>query len=284
MTLLAVVAAGVAVGLALRRWSPPRFATIFRAQQLAVLLPLAILSGWAFRWRVHQLLVLAAILAAELLAALTGIALTRRRGSEPILTVAAGSNTTFWSVPVAATLVPPAQVVLLAVYDTLVAVRGAVQTRFLRAHSAVRQSRRSATADFAKPLGLSVGLVLALADPSPRWAPSVVTDLGQLSGVLGIAILVLALPSSWPDRRSVRRAAPAVALRYGFVTTALAVLTLSGVAVPAVTWVVATAPAPFSTVAFSRLYGYSTSVAAACILLTVVASATMLPLLFLATR
>ncbi len=284
MRLLYVVAVGVAAGIAMRRWAPPRFSTIFRAQQLTVLLPLAVLSGWAFHWHARQVVVLAAVLTAELLAALTAIGWARRRGAEPILAVAAGSNTTFWSVPVAASLVPPAQVVLLAVYDTLVAVRGAVQTRFLRRRSPVRHSRRSATADFAKPLGLSLGLALALTDPAPQWAPSAVAILGELSGVLGIAILVLALPSRWPDHHSLRRAAPAVVLRYGFVTLALAALTLTGTAVPAVTWVVATAPAPFSTVAYSRLYGFSTSVATACVLLTVTISTAGLPALFLLTR
>ena len=273
-----MLALGVAVGLVLRRWTPPSFAAVFRGQQLVILLPLALLSGWALRWKPNEILVLAAVLAAELLAVGTAI-MWARRGGEPMLAVAAASNTTFWSVPVAATLVAPAQVVLLAVYDTVVAVRGAVQIRFLRRRSAIRHSRRSVVADFAKPLGLALGLSLGLLSPAPTWAPVAVTRLGQVSGVLGIGILVLALPATLPGRAALRRAAPAIALRFGFTSAALGLLLLTSVPVPPVTWVIATAPAPFNTVALARLYGYSTETAAACVLITVAVSAVMLPVL-----
>lgn len=280
MSLVVVLVLGLALGLVLRRWTPPSFAAVFRSQQLVILLPLALFSGWALRWQPRELLVLAAVLAAELLAVATAIGLARR-GREPTLAVAAASNTTFWSVPVAATLVAPAQVVLLAVYDTVVAIRGAVQIRFLRRGSALRHSRRSAVADFAKPLGLAVGLGIGLLSPAPSWAPVTVTRLGQVSGVLGIGILVLALPGAVPGRAALRRVAPAIALRFGFVSAALGLLLLSPVVVPPVTWVIATAPAPFNTVALARLYGYSTEAAAACVLLTVTVSAALLPILVL---
>lgn len=278
MSLAVVFVLGLAVGFALRRWTPPSFATVFRGQQLVVLLPLAMLSGWALRWQAQEILVLAAVLAAELLAVATAI-WWARRGGEPALAVAAASNTTFWSVPVAAALVAPAQVVLLAVYDTVVAVRAAVQIRFLRRRSELRHSRRSAVADFAKPLGLALGLGLGVLGPAPGWAPTAVTRLGQVSGVLGIGILVLALPAAVPGRAAMRRAAPALVLRFGFVSVALGLLLLSSIPVPPVTWVIATAPAPFNTVALARLYGYSAETATACVLLTVAVSAAALPVL-----
>ena len=283
MSLLLVLAAGLVVGFSLRRWQPPNFATVFRAQQLVVLLPLAMLSGWALRWQPRELSVLGVVLLAELASVATAI-WWACRGGEASLAVAAASNTTFWSVPVAATLVAPAQVVMLAVYDTIVAVRGAVQLRFLRSRSPVRHSRRSLFADFAKPLGLAVGLTLAAVGPAPGWAPVTVTHLGQLSGVLGIGILVLAAPAAVPGRAALRRAAPAVVLRFGFVATALGLMALASIAIPAVTWVIATAPAPFNTVALSRLYGFPTEVATACLLLTVAVSAALLPVLMFTVR
>jgi predicted permease len=239
-----------------------RFPLLARSQ-LAVSALLALLAGWALpRVGIALVAVFAALVVAEVVA----FALAARR-LPPEQVPSVFSNTGFWAYPVVTALVGPHALPLAVVYDILSSWRAGPIAWVLRRTAPTPQTRRTALVDYLPTAAFGAGLVLKLvaAPPDVPWQQPTAAALG----LYGFALLGLSLPDRLPSRRQLLAGSRILLYRMGLPVAALGLLVVAGVDVPAVGWVLATAPSLFSPLTFARMYGYDPRSAAVGVVVTV---------------
>jgi predicted permease len=264
------------VGLGTRRWLRRHFPLLFRLQ-FAFVGVLAVLAGWAFELSVRNVGAIVVLLVAQVAAVLLATSVFRARTDGPLLAFAMYGNPIFWSVPVAVATFGPRAAAFLVAYDMLTQPRIALAVKLMRRRAPVEQSSRSALADYAPTAGAVAGLVFGLVVPAPEGLATVVSWLGIAMGALGSLLLGVAWPREWAGRSAARVSLRGLLLHLTFVPCLLGVVTLLGFPMPGVAWILAFGPLPVSLVAFARLYGYSTRVAATGLALSVVVALLLLP-------
>jgi len=265
------------VGLGTRRWLRRHFALLFRLQVAFGVGVLAVLAGWAFELNVRNVGAIVVLLLAQVAAVLLAATVFRARSDGPLLAFAMYGNPIFWSVPVAAATFGTRAAAFLVAYDMLTQPRIALAVKLMRRRAPVEQSSRSALADYAPTVGALSGLVFGLFVAAPEGLAPVVSWMGIAMGAVGSLLLGVAWPQDWVGRSAARVSLRGLLLHLTFVPCALGIVTLLGFPMPGVAWILAFGPLPVSLVAFARLYGYSTRLAATGLALSVVVALLLLP-------
>lgn len=113
------------------------------------------------------------------------------RASKTILNAwAAGPNTGFWAVPVAAALAGPAGALTGVLMDRIATPFFALWIWILRKEAPIKQRRRTSLIDQAPTLALLVGLALHLAGPAPEWTSTITNIAVPLMAAAGAAIFI----------------------------------------------------------------------------------------------
>jgi hypothetical protein len=102
--------------------------------------------------------------------------------------------------------------------------------------------------------------------------------LGIVVALVASLLLGVAWPRDWVNSCSTRVSLRGLALHLTWVPAVLALATLLGLDLPGAAWILAFGPLPVSIVAFARLYGYSTRLAATGLAISFVAALALLPL------
>jgi predicted permease len=265
------------LGLGARRWLQRYFAVLFRAQFACGMGLLAVLSGWSFDVTLRNVAALGALLVAQVSAVAVAERLFRDRTDGPLLAFAMFGNPTFWSLPVAAVTIGPEAGVFIVAYDMLTQPRIALGVKLLRTRAPVEQSRSSALADYAPAAAAVAGLLFGLLVEAPAVVASIVTGLGIAMSLVAALLLGVAWPHEWTGRCAAKLSLRGLALHLTFVPAVLGAATLLGLDLPPAAWILAFGPLPVSLVAFARLYGYSTRMAATGLALSVVLALALLP-------
>ena len=266
------------VGLGSRRWLQRHFAVLFRAQFAVGMGVLAVLAGWSFDLSTRNVTALGVLLAAQVSAVVLAERLFRDRTDGPLLAFGMFGNPTFWSLPVAAVTLGAEAAVFVAAYDMLTQPRIALGVKLLRTRAPIKQSARTALADYAPTAGAVAGVLLGRAIEAPPAIATVVTGLGIAMSILGAILLGVAWPREWYGRCATQISLRGLALHLTFVPATLATATLLGLNLPPAAWILALGPLPLSIVSFARLYGYSTRLAATGLALSIAAALALLPL------
>jgi predicted permease len=274
LPMLVAFAAGVGVRGRLQR----HFRLLFRVHFAAGVGLVGFLAGWSFHATVDNLLAVAVLLVAQVSAVVAAGRLFRRRADGPQLAFAMYGNPGLWALPVATATLGPAAAVFIATYDTLTQARIALGIRLLRRRAPRPQSARTALTDYTPPLAALAGLALGRAVPAPPEMPDAVAVVGVSSAVIGAHLLGVAWPGRrWIAREELRLSARALALHFTLAPAVLLTAALAGLHLPAPVWLVAFGPLPAGLVSFSRLYGYSTRLAATALTLSAAAAVALLP-------
>jgi hypothetical protein len=265
------------LGLGGRRWLQRHFALLFRAQFAIGMGGLAVLSGWSFTLSVRNVVALGVLLLAQVSAVVLAERLFRDRADGPLLAFSMYGNPTFWSLPVAAVTLGPEAAVFLVAYDMLTQPRIALGVRLLRGRAPIEQSSRTALADYAPTAAALTGLLLGRFVEAPPVVATVVTVLGIAMAFVGALLLGVAWPREWYGACARRVSLRGLALHLTFVPAVLAGALLLGLELPGAAWILALGPLPVSIVAFARLYGYSTRMAATGLALSFGTALALLP-------
>jgi predicted permease len=265
------------LGLGAWRWLQRYFAVLFRAQFACGMGLLAVLSGWSFDVTLRNVAALGVLLVAQVSAVAVAERLFRDRTDGPLLAFAMFGNPTFWSLPVAAVTIGPEAGVFIVAYDMLTQPRIALGVKLLRTRAPVEQSRSSALADYAPAAAAVAGLLFGLLVEAPAVVASIVTGLGIAMSLVAALLLGVAWPHEWTGRCAAKLSLRGLALHLTFVPAVLGAATLLGLDLPPAAWILAFGPLPVSLVAFARLYGYSTRMAATGLALSVVLALALLP-------
>lgn len=239
-----------------------RFALLARSQ-LGVSALLALLAGWALPpIDAGTATVFAALACAEAVAFATA---SRRLPPEQVPAVF--SNTGFWTYPVVTAVVGPHALPLAVVYDILSSWRAGPIAWVLRRGAPIPQQRRTALIDYlpAATFAAGLGLKLVGAPPDVPWQE----PTAALLGLYGFALLGLSLPDRLPSAAQLRAGSRVLGYRVGLPVTVLAGLSVAGVRVPTLGWILACAPSLFAPVTFARMYGYEPRSAAVGVVVTV---------------
>lgn len=266
------------LGLGTRRWLQRHFDVLFRAQFAVGMGLLAVLAGWSFDVTTRNVAAVGVLLVGQLGAVAVAERLFRHRTDGPLLAYGMFGNPTFWSLPVAAATLGAEAAVFIVAFDMLTQPRIALGVRLMRGRAPIEQSPRSALADYAPTAGALSGLVFGLVVSAPPVVATVVTVLGIAMALVAALLLGVAWPREWVNGCSTRMSLRGLALHLTFVPAVLVVATLLGLDLPGAAWILALGPLPVSIVAFARLYGYSTRVAATGLALSCVAALALLPL------
>jgi hypothetical protein len=266
------------LGLGTRRWLQRHFAVLFRAQFALGMGLLAALSGWSFDVTLRNVAAVGVLLVAQVSAVVVAARLFRDRTDGPLLAFSMYGNPTFWSLPVAAVTLGAEAGVFIVAYDMLTQPRIALGVKLLRTRAPVEQSRRSALADYAPAAAAVTGLVFGQLIAAPPVVAGIVTGLGIAMSLVAALLLGVAWPREWIGRCATKLSLRGLGLHLTFVPAVLAFATLLGLDLPGAAWILAFGPLPVSIVAFARLYGYSTRMAATGLALSVVLALALLPL------
>ena len=266
------------LGLGARRWLQRYFAVLFRAQFAVGMGLLAVLAGWSFDVTPRNVAAVGVLLVAQLGSVAVAERLFRHRTDGPLLAFGMFGNPTFWSLPVAAATLGAEAAVFIVAFDMLTQPRIALGVKLMRGRAPIEQSPRSALADYAPTAGAVGGLLFGLVVAAPPVAATAVTVLGIAMALVAALLLGVAWPREWVNGCSTRMSLRGLALHLTFVPAVLVVATLLGLDLPGAAWILAFGPLPVSIVAFARLYGYSTRVAATGLALSCVAALALLPL------
>jgi hypothetical protein len=271
--LLLLLPVGAIIGLAARGHVTDRlFRLVYRRVLVVLTVVRGCLAGWVFQGTLHMVGVIAVVAGSEVLCARV-LAVRGPCGHRPVAGFAGHSNTTYWSLPIAAVLFGPAGVGFVTVYEMLAAPRLAPAIRRLQryapAATTVGQRSTDLSPAVATLLGLGARAVLA---PS-AWAAAALLPLAVAAGVLGGVTFGLSVPSGQPIRGHLTTAAPVVAARALLLPAPLLAYALLGLSVPAMAWAVVTGLAPFNTVILARLYGYDAAFGLAVIGVSVLSTA-----------
>lgn len=266
------------LGLGTRRWLQRHFAVLFRAQFAVGIGLLAVLAGWSFEVTPRNVGAVGVLLLAQVSSVAVAERLFRHRSDGPLLAFGMYGNPTFWSLPVAAVTLGAEAAVFIVAYDMLTQPRIALGVRLMRGRAPIEQSSRSALADYAPTAGAVGGLLFGLLVAAPPAAATAVTVLGVVMALVGALLLGVAWPREWVNACSTRVSLRGLALHLTFVPAVLAVATLLGLTLPGAAWILALGPLPVSIVAFARLYGYSTRVAATGLAISFASALALLPL------
>jgi hypothetical protein len=106
---------------------------------------------------------------------------------------------------------------------------------------------------------------------------TIVTVLGIAMAFVGALLLGVAWPREWYGACATRVSLRGLALHLTFVPAVLGVVALLGLQLPGAAWILAFGPLPVSIVAFARLYGYSTRMAATGLALSFATALALLP-------
>ena len=194
LTVLLAYLVGMGLGLAANRSAALGrvWPVIVRTQILVAAIALSIIAVW----RIDSIgNVLWPFLLSLVFVGMTIAAwLTNRapnRGSKTILNAwAAGPNTGFWAVPVAAALVGPAGALTGVLMDRIATPFFALWIWILRKEAPIKQRRRTSLVDQAPTLALLVGLALHLVGPAPAWTSTVTNIAVPLMAAAGAAIFM----------------------------------------------------------------------------------------------
>lgn len=266
------------LGLGTRRWLQRHFDVLFRAQFAVGMGLLAVLAGWSFDVTTRNVAAVGVLLVGQLGAVAVAERLFRHRTDGPLLAYGMFGNPTFWSLPVAAATLGAEAAVFIVAFDMLTQPRIALGVRLMRGRAPIEQSPRSALADYAPTAGAVSGLLFGLVVSAPPVVATVVTVLGIAMALVAALLLGVAWPREWVNGCSTRMSLRGLALHLTFVPAVLVVATLLGLDLPGAAWILALGPLPVSIVAFARLYGYSTRVAATGLALSCLAALALLPL------
>jgi hypothetical protein len=266
------------LGLGVRRWLQRHVTLLVRAQMVAGIGVLAVLSGWSFHVDVANVAAIFVLLAVQLSAVAAAAWLFRARADGPLIAYGMYGNPTFWSLPVATAVLGARAAVFLVAYDMLTQPRVALAVRLLRMRAPIAQQPRTALADYAPTLGAVSGLVLGRVISAPGAIATVVAVLGIGMAFVGALLLGVAWPRRWLSRDSAALAARGLALHFTLAPALLALATFAGIALPGAVWILALGPLPLSTVSFAQMYGYSARTAAGALALSVAAAVALAPL------
>jgi hypothetical protein len=267
------------VGLAVRGLWQRHFALVFRLNTAAGLALLAFLAGWSFQAGAGGVVALGVILAAQVTAVAAGAWAFRRHADAPLLSFALYGNPSFWAVPVTAVLFSPRAAVVIATYDMLTQPRVAAALRFMRRRAPVPQAARTGLVDYAPTACAVTGLAFGQLQPAPGVVPQVVVVLGTVLAALGAMLLGLGWPrGGWLGAAERRLVVRLLALHLTLFPALLLLAALAGVDVPDGAWVLALGPVPLSMLAFARLYGYSSRLAACALSVSMAIAVALLPL------
>jgi predicted permease len=266
------------LGLGARRWLQRYFDVLFRAQFAVGMGLLAVLAGWSFDVTTRNVAAVGVLLAAQFGSVAVAVRLFGHRTDGPLLAFGMFGNPTFWSLPVAAATLGADAAVFIVAFDMLTQWRIALGVRLMRGRAPIEQSQRSALADYAPSVGAVGGLLFGLMVAAPAAIATAVTVLGIAMALVAALLLGVAWPREWVNGCSARVSLRGLALHLTFVPAVLAVATLLGLDLPGAAWILALGPLPVSIVAFARLYGYSTRVAATGLALSCLAALALLPL------
>jgi predicted permease len=265
------------LGLGSRRWLQRHFALLFRVQFALGMGLLAALSGWSFDLTLRNVAAVGVLLGAQVSAVALAERLFRERTDGPLLAFGMYGNPTFWALPVAAVTLGAEAAVFVVAYDMLTQPRIALGLKLLRTRAPIEQSRRSALADYAPTAAALSGLLLGRLVEAPPAIATVVTVLGIAMSLVAALLLGVAWPREWIGRCATKLSLRGLALHLTFVPSVLAAATLLGLDLPGAAWILAFGPLPVSIVAFARLYGYSTRMAATGLALSVALALALLP-------
>jgi hypothetical protein len=271
--ILLLLPLGAIIGLAVRGHVTDRiFRLVYRRVLVALTLVRGCLAGWVFQGTLHMVGVIAVVAGSEVLCAHV-LAAHGPSGHRPLAGFAGHSNTTYWSLPVAAVLFGSAGVAFVTVYEMLAAPRLAPALRRVQRHAPVDTTAAQRSTDLSPVVAALLGLGGRAVMAPSSWAAGVLLPLAVVGGVLGGVTFGLSIPNGGLIHDHIVRASAVVAARTLLLPAPLLVLALLGLYVPAVAWVVVTGLAPFSTVILARLYGYDAAFGITVIGLSVLASA-----------
>lgn len=270
---------GFALGLAARRRLQRHFSVVFRTTTAGGIAVIAFLAGWSFAGTPATVAALGVLLGAQLTAVALGAWVFRAQADGPLLSFSLYGNPGFWSVPVTAALFGPRPAVVIAAYDMVTQPRIALALKLMRSRAPVEQRARTALADYAPMAAVVVGLLLGTISDAPEAVPEVVAAGATVLAVVGGLLLGLAWPSEGlPDATERRLVARVLALHLTVVPALLFCATAAGVEVPAGAWVLALGPLPVGSLSVARLYGYSTTLAAGGLAVSMATAVALLPL------